>query len=106
MSAGFYKKKTDTELQYAPNFVKNKNYTLTKNDKELSVMAEIDGWKWFDTSADACTYFAIIEKLWTDERIELLEKMDRQDKIDLLNTKDLAIPDIEAKSEIIGIRVK
>ena len=71
-----------------------------------SLKHSIDGWKWLDTSADACTYFAIIEKLWTDERIELLEKMDKQDKIDLLNTKDLAISDIEAKSEIIGTRVK
>jgi len=89
MSAGFYKKKTETELYYAPNFVKHKDFTLTKEAKNLIDMKETGGWKWFDTSTAAHLYFHVAEKLWTDERIKKLDQMNDLEKLVLLNTADL-----------------
>ena len=100
MSAGFYKKKTDTELRYAPNYVKHKNYTLAKTDKGLTEMKETYGWKWFDTDTEAHEYFQVVEKLWTPEHIALLDKMESQEKIDLLNTKDLTGDKIVIATEL------
>jgi hypothetical protein len=41
---GFYKKISDTEWWFAPNFVYHKNYSLEKDGDRKS----IDGWNWFD----------------------------------------------------------
>lgn len=45
-TSGFYKKVSDTEWWYAPNFVYHKDYTLDRDGNR----EEIDGWKWYDES--------------------------------------------------------
>ncbi len=58
-SEGFYKINANGGLMYAPNFVYNKNFQLNKDDPDKEAMAEVDGWKWFDTDSNAYTYFQI-----------------------------------------------
>ena len=43
-TSGFYKKVSDIEWWYAPNFVYNKNYKLEIEGNRES----IDGWEWHD----------------------------------------------------------
>ena len=59
MSAGFYKINANGGLMYAPNYVYNANFHLTKDDENLADMEEVNGWKWFDSDSDAYTYFKI-----------------------------------------------
>jgi hypothetical protein len=42
--SGFYKKISDNEWWFAPNFVYSKNYTLERDGNRDS----IDGWEWHD----------------------------------------------------------
>jgi hypothetical protein len=42
--SGFYKKISDNEWWFAPNFVYSKNYTLERDGNRESV----DGWEWHD----------------------------------------------------------
>ena len=58
-SEGFYKINTNGGLMYAPNFVYNKDFQLSKEDSDKETMIETDGWKWFNTDSDAYTYFQI-----------------------------------------------
>ena len=43
-TSGFYKKVSDIEWWYAPNFVYHKNYKLERDGNRES----IDGWEWHD----------------------------------------------------------
>jgi hypothetical protein len=43
-TSGFYKKVSDKEWWFAPNFVYHKNYTLERDGNRESV----DGWEWHD----------------------------------------------------------
>lgn len=43
-TSGFYKKVSDSEWWFAPNFVYHKDYTLQRDGNRES----IDGWEWFD----------------------------------------------------------
>ena len=43
-TSGFYKKVSDTEWWFAPNFVYSKDYTLKRGGNRES----IDGWDWYD----------------------------------------------------------
>jgi hypothetical protein len=43
-TSGFYKKVSDNEWWYAPNFVYHKNYELHREGNRES----IDGWEWHD----------------------------------------------------------
>jgi hypothetical protein len=43
-TSGFYKKVSDSEWWFAPNFVYHKNYTLERDGNRES----IDGWQWHD----------------------------------------------------------
>jgi len=47
----FYKQMKDTVAE-APNFVLNKNYSLTKETKDKSTYP-VDGWYWFDDAEKA-----------------------------------------------------
>jgi hypothetical protein len=55
-TAGFYK--LDGDLLYAPNFVVNANYELYADNPE-DRLREVDGWKWFDTEAEAIAYYGL-----------------------------------------------
>jgi len=59
MNPGFYKINSNGGLMYAPNYVYNANFHLTKEDENKETMEETDGWKWFNTDCDAYTYFKI-----------------------------------------------
>lgn len=81
----FFKKLNENNLLEAPNFVYHKDFTLKKEDANLHSMTEQDGWKWFDTQAEAVVYFSITELAWTPDRLkEFLEIPDNK-KVDLLN---------------------
>jgi hypothetical protein len=43
-TSGFYKKISDDEWWFAPNFVYSKDYTLERDGNRQS----IDGWNWHD----------------------------------------------------------
>ena len=43
-TSGFYKKVSDNEWWFAPNFVYAKNYTLERDGNRES----IDGWQWHE----------------------------------------------------------
>jgi hypothetical protein len=43
-TSGFYKKVSDTEWYFAPNFVYSKDYTLERDGNRES----IDGWNWHE----------------------------------------------------------
>jgi len=43
-TSGFYKKVSNEEWWFAPNFVYHKDYTLERNGNRES----IDGWEWQD----------------------------------------------------------
>ena len=45
-TSGFYKKLSDTEWYFAPNFVYSKDYELHRDGNKES----IDGWNWYDSS--------------------------------------------------------
>jgi hypothetical protein len=45
-TSGFYKKTTEGEWWYAPNFVYHKDYTLEKDGNR----EPIDGWEWHDNA--------------------------------------------------------
>jgi hypothetical protein len=53
-TSGFYK--LDGELLYGPNFVLNKDYELRRGTKDQQTYP-VDGWYWFDTEAEAKTFF-------------------------------------------------
>lgn len=59
MNSGFYKKDGDN-LIYGPNFVLNKDYELTKENKD-SYSYPVDGWVWFDNEDDAYDYFGLFK---------------------------------------------
>ena len=55
--SGFYKFDGETVL-HGPNFVLNANYELraeTHTENEYP----IDGWYWFDTDTEACSFFGV-----------------------------------------------
>jgi len=43
-TSGFYKKTSEGEWWFAPNYVYHKDYTLERNGNRES----IDGWEWHD----------------------------------------------------------
>jgi hypothetical protein len=45
-TSGFYKKVSDNEWWFAPNFVYHKDYELHRDSNRES----IDGWEWFDNA--------------------------------------------------------
>jgi hypothetical protein len=45
-TSGFYKKVSDSEWWFAPNFVYHKDYELQRDSNRES----IDGWEWFDNA--------------------------------------------------------
>jgi hypothetical protein len=47
-TSGFYKKISDNEWWFAPNFVYSKDYTLERDGNRESV----DGWEWYDSAPD------------------------------------------------------
>lgn len=49
-TSGFYK--LDGELLYAPNYVLNRDYTLTRETKDQHTYP-VDGWQWFDSEDEA-----------------------------------------------------
>lgn len=49
---GAFYKNDNGELLEAPNFVYNKNFSLVKEEKDTYTYP-VDGWKWFDTEAEA-----------------------------------------------------
>jgi len=61
---GFYKYE-DPTMHHAPNFVKNKAFTLLSTDADTT--QEVGGWKWCDTEDDAYTYFGVTKKLTPEE---------------------------------------
>ena len=54
--SGFYK--LDVTLLYGANFVLNANYELRKETKDQHVYPT-DGWYWFDSLEEACSFFNI-----------------------------------------------
>jgi hypothetical protein len=56
-TSGFYKKVSDNEWWFAPNFVYHKNYKLNREGNRESV----DGWEWHDESPNEY-------KLWEYEQ--------------------------------------
>jgi hypothetical protein len=54
-TSGFYKKVSDTEWWFAPNFVYSKDYELTREGNKES----IDGWVWYDEGPEE--YFSWLE---------------------------------------------
>ena len=53
-TSGFYK--LDADLLFGPNFVLSANYELRRDTKDQHTYP-IDGWYWFDTEAEARTFF-------------------------------------------------
>lgn len=53
---GFYK--LDGMLLYGPNFVLNANYELRRETKDTHTYPT-DGWYWFDTLEEACTFLGL-----------------------------------------------
>jgi hypothetical protein len=45
-TSGFYKKTSEDEWWYAPNYVYHKDYTLERTGNRES----IDGWVWYETT--------------------------------------------------------
>lgn len=45
-TSGFYKKVSNEEWWFAPNFVYHKDYTLERDGNREST----DGWEWFDSA--------------------------------------------------------
>jgi hypothetical protein len=56
-TSGFYKKVSDNEWWFAPNFVHHKDYTLKREGNRES----IDGWEWHDKAPNEY-------KLWEYEQ--------------------------------------
>ena len=56
-TSGFYKEENG-ELLYGPNFVLNKNYELRKETHDQHTYP-VDGWYWFDSEAEAKSFFNI-----------------------------------------------
>ena len=54
MEAGFYK--LDGTLLYAQQWVRNANYELNAELKDTYTYP-IEGWYWFDTLDEACSFF-------------------------------------------------
>lgn len=54
---GFYKLDSG-QLLYGPNFVLNASYELRKETKD-SHSYPTDGWYWFDSLEEACTFFSL-----------------------------------------------
>ena len=54
--SGFYK--LDATLLYGANFVINATYELRKETKDQHVYPT-DGWYWFDSLEEACSFFNI-----------------------------------------------
>ena len=54
--SGFYK--LDVTLLYGANFVLNANYELRKETKDQHVYPT-DGWYWFESLEEACSFFNI-----------------------------------------------
>ena len=54
--SGFYK--FDGVLLYGANFVLNANYELRKETKDQHVYPT-DGWYWFESLEEACSFFNI-----------------------------------------------
>ena len=61
---GFYKKISETEYLYAPNFVYGKGYTLEKNGNK----EPIDGWYWCIDEKEASTLLGINIADLTDDK--------------------------------------
>jgi hypothetical protein len=57
ISSGFYKYESNNML-FGPNFVKNNQYELTKENKE-EFEYPVDGWYWFDSEDKAYEFFNI-----------------------------------------------
>ena len=45
-TSGFYKKVSDTEWYFAPNFIYSKDYELHRDGNRETT----DGWQWYDTA--------------------------------------------------------
>jgi len=60
LKPGFYKILND-ELWHAPNAIYSPSYTLTKENRGEFNLPH-DGWYWFDTEAEAKTYFNIVDE--------------------------------------------
>ena len=58
MNEGFYKLEGQHNLLFGPNFVKNSDYTLLKEDRE-TYEYPVDGWRWFDSEESARVFFGI-----------------------------------------------
>ena len=56
-TSGFYKKESDTEWWFAPNFVYSKDYTLERDGNRKS----IDGWEWYDIAPQEYIIWQITE---------------------------------------------
>jgi hypothetical protein len=63
-TSGFYKLEEKT-LLYGPNFVKNKDYTLLKEEKDIHTYP-VDGWYWFDYEEEAYSFFNLEKPIIED----------------------------------------
>lgn len=59
-TSGFYKYQ-DNQLFYGPNFVYGPTFELLKGLKDTYTYP-VDGWYYFDTEAEAKTFFNITEE--------------------------------------------
>jgi len=63
MKEGFYK--NDNGQLFCGSSVYSTNYTLFSDNKD-SYVYPIDGWYWFDTLEEACNYFQLDIKKYTE----------------------------------------
>lgn len=74
MSKGFYKNDNGS-LLYAPNFVYSKDFSLTVLEKDTYTYP-VEGWTWFETLEEACTFFGIeIPNAQTETDLALLNQL-------------------------------
>ncbi len=102
--SGFYKINTEQGgLFHAPNFVYNADFgKLTKDDKDKELADHVDGWKWFETEAEAHTYFNV--SLFP-EQIAILQAKLALKAVDMLNYISFTDQSVKDKWEKADIKV-
>lgn len=58
MNPGFYKQYSETELFYGPTKITTPSFTLAAEEKDTYTYP-VDGWYWFDTEAEAYSFFGL-----------------------------------------------
>tara|TARA_R110000772_G_scaffold254042_1_gene369890 strand:+ start:343 stop:585 length:243 start_codon:yes stop_codon:yes gene_type:complete len=79
MNEGFYKLEGQHNLLFGPNFVKNSDYTLLKEDRE-TYEYPVDGWYWQKSEEEARAFFGL--------PIEEADDLDLMSNVQTLDPRD------------------